>query len=39
MTIEEAAELVIQVGAMADGGEVFLLDMGEPVKFMILPKK
>ena len=32
MSIREAAELVIQAGAMAKGGEVFVLDMGEPVK-------
>lgn len=32
MTIPEAASLVIQAGAMATGGEVFVLDMGEPVK-------
>lgn len=32
MTIREAAELVIQAGAMAAGGEVFVLDMGEPVR-------
>lgn len=32
MTIPEAASLVIQAGAMAEGGEVFVLDMGEPVK-------
>lgn len=32
MTIQEAASLVIQAGSMAKGGEVFLLDMGEPVK-------
>lgn len=32
MTIPEAAQLVIQAGGMAEGGEVFLLDMGEPVK-------
>ncbi|MEQ1651489.1 MAG: nucleoside-diphosphate sugar epimerase/dehydratase, partial [Hyphomicrobium sp.] len=32
MSIPEAAELVIQAGAMAKGGEVFVLDMGEPVK-------
>lgn len=31
MTIPEAAQLVIQAGAMAEGGEVFVLDMGEPV--------
>jgi len=32
MTIPEAAQLVIQAGAMAEGGDVFVLDMGEPVK-------
>nr|WP_232843171.1 nucleoside-diphosphate sugar epimerase/dehydratase [Allopontixanthobacter confluentis] len=32
MTIPEAAELVIQAGAMAQGGDLFLLDMGKPVK-------
>lgn len=32
MSIPEAAELVIQAGAMANGGEVFVLDMGEPVR-------
>jgi FlaA1/EpsC-like NDP-sugar epimerase len=32
MTIPEAAQLVIQAGAMAEGGEVFLLDMGEPIR-------
>jgi len=32
MTIPEAAQLVIQAGSMATGGEVFVLDMGEPVK-------
>ena len=32
MSIPEAAALVIQAGAMATGGEVFVLDMGEPVK-------
>lgn len=36
MTIPEAAQLVIQAGAMANGGEVFVLDMGEPVKIMDL---
>ena len=32
MTIPEAAELVIQAGSMAEGGDVFVLDMGEPVR-------
>jgi len=32
MSISEAAELVVQAGAMAQGGEVFVLDMGEPVR-------
>ena len=39
MTIEEAAELVIQAGAMSEGGDVFLLDMGEPVKIYDLAIK
>lgn len=39
MTIPEASELVIQAGAMAEGGEVFVLDMGEPVKIFDLAKK
>lgn len=39
MTISEASELVIQAGAMAKGGEVFVLDMGEPVKIFDLAKK
>jgi len=38
MTIPEAAQLVIQAGAMANGGEVFLLDMGEPVKIYDLAR-
>ena len=39
MTIPEAAELVIQAGAMGKGGDVFVLDMGEPVKIYELAKK
>ena len=39
MTIPEAVELVIQAGAMAQGGEVFLLDMGEPVLIDDLARK
>ncbi len=39
MTIKEASELVIQAGAMAQGGDVFLLDMGEPIKIYDLAKK
>jgi FlaA1/EpsC-like NDP-sugar epimerase len=38
MSIPEAAELVIQAGAMAKGGEVFVLDMGEPVKIDYLAR-
>ena len=38
MTIPEAASLVIQAGAMAKGGEVFVLDMGEPVKIIDLAR-
>lgn len=36
MTIPEAAQLVLQAGAMAKGGEVFVLDMGEPVRVIDL---
>ncbi len=36
MTIPEAVQLVIQAGAMAQGGEIFILDMGDPVKIMDL---
>lgn len=39
MTIPEAANLVIQAGAMAKGGEVFVLDMGAPVKIIDLAKR
>lgn len=38
MTIPEAAQLVIQAGAMAKGGEVFVLDMGEPVRIADLAR-
>lgn len=38
MTIPEAAQLVIQAGAMASGGEVFVLDMGDPVKIIDLAR-
>ena len=39
MTIPEAVQLVIQAGNMAHGGEVFVLDMGDPVKIVDLAKK
>ena len=39
MTIPEAAQLVIQAGAMAKGGEVFLLDMGKPVRIVDLARR
>ncbi|WP_088188407.1 nucleoside-diphosphate sugar epimerase/dehydratase [Desulfosporosinus sp. FKA] len=38
MTIPEAAQLVVQAGAIAKGGEIFILDMGRPVKIMDLAK-
>jgi len=38
MTIPEAVQLVIQAGAMAKGGEIFILDMGKPVKILDLAK-
>lgn len=38
MSISEAVELVIQAGALAEGGELFLLDMGEPVRIVDLAK-
>ncbi|MGI6450064.1 MAG: polysaccharide biosynthesis protein [Desulfitobacteriia bacterium] len=38
MTIPEASQLVIQAGAMASGGEIFILDMGKPVKIVNLAK-
>jgi FlaA1/EpsC-like NDP-sugar epimerase len=39
MTIPEAAQLVIQAGAMGEGGDVFVLDMGEPVRIMDLARR
>jgi FlaA1/EpsC-like NDP-sugar epimerase len=39
MTIPEAAQLVLQAGAMAHGGDVFVLDMGEPVKILDLAQR
>jgi len=39
MTIPEAAQLVVQASAMGDGGEVYLLDMGEPVKVVDLARR
>ncbi|QEY59390.1 polysaccharide biosynthesis protein [Pseudomonas sp. C27(2019)] len=39
MTIPEASQLVIQAGAMGQGGDVFVLDMGEPVKIVELAEK
>ena len=39
MTIPEASQLVLQAGAMGKGGDVFVLDMGEPVKITALAKK
>ncbi len=39
MTIPEAAQLVLQAGAMAHGGDVFVLDMGSPVRIMDLARR
>jgi len=39
MTIPEAAQLVLQAGSMANGGEIFILDMGNPVKIDDLARK
>ena len=39
MTIPEAAQLVIQAGSMGEGGDVFVLDMGEPVKIVDLAER
>jgi len=39
MTIPESAQLVLQAGAMAQGGEVFVLDMGQPVRILELARR
>ncbi|MDQ3340888.1 MAG: polysaccharide biosynthesis protein [Myxococcota bacterium] len=39
MTIPEASQLVLQAGAMGNGGEIFILDMGEPVKIVDLARE
>jgi FlaA1/EpsC-like NDP-sugar epimerase len=39
MTIPEAAQLVIQAGAMGEGGDVFVLDMGQPVRILDMAKR
>ena len=39
MTITEAVELVIQAGAMSKGGDLFVLDMGKPIKILDLAFK
>jgi len=39
MSIPEAAQLVLQAGLMGDGGEIFVLDMGEPVKIVDLARE
>ncbi len=38
MTVTEAAQLVLQAGAMGEGGEIFVLDMGEPVRIFDMAK-
>ncbi|MFC2075844.1 polysaccharide biosynthesis protein [candidate division KSB1 bacterium] len=39
MTVQEAAQLILQAGAMGDGGEIFILDMGEPVRIADLARE
>ena len=39
MAIPEAAQLVVQAGGIAKGGEIFVLDMGEPVRITSLAEK
>jgi FlaA1/EpsC-like NDP-sugar epimerase len=39
MTVQEAAQLVIQAGSMAQGGDVFVLDMSEPIRIVDLARK
>jgi FlaA1/EpsC-like NDP-sugar epimerase len=39
MTIPEACQLVLEAGAMGNGGEIFIFDMGEPVRIVDLAKK
>jgi FlaA1/EpsC-like NDP-sugar epimerase len=39
MTIPESAQLVLQAGSMGEGGEIFILDMGEPVRILDLAKE
>ena len=39
MTIQEASQLVIQAGAISNSGQIFILDMGKPVKIFELAKR